>query len=215
MPFRSGNIAERNQHEGTLVHARVRDDEVWQVDAQTAVRDDAQQQRATAMSRMQSLDWIARLVGCPRQRRLKTAERLSHRRRLSFQTLEDRRMLAVITVDSLLDNTTNDGLITLREATVAANNDAVADATEGTQAGSGADTIEFAPALDGGTITLILGELGITESLTIYAGSLNPPLERKVARVIRTGKGVMPTGAGCHGPRPLTKPRDPGLNLDM
>ena len=46
-------------------------------------------------------------------------------------------MLAVITVDSLADNTTDDGLITLREAIVGANTDSVADATEGTQAGSG------------------------------------------------------------------------------
>ena len=70
----------------------------------------------------------------------------AHRRRrfqadaarlMQLEPLEDRRVLATITVDSLLDNTTDDGFITLREAIVAANNDAIADATEGTDAGSG------------------------------------------------------------------------------
>ncbi len=60
-----------------------------------------------------------------------------------------------------------DGMITLREAIVAANQDAVADATAGTQAGSGADVIRFAPSLLGQTITLTEGELPITDSLSI------------------------------------------------
>ena len=52
--------------------------------------------------------------------------------------------MAIITVDSAADNTTDDGMITFREAIIAANNDAIADPTEGTQAGSGADEIRFA-----------------------------------------------------------------------
>ena len=86
-------------------------------------------------------------------------------------------MLAVITVDSLLDNfvpsyPTTDGLITLREAIVAANTDsAVGDAP----AGSGVDTIVFSPSLDGGQIDLSLsiGELAIADALTIDAIALS------------------------------------------
>jgi CSLREA domain-containing protein len=38
------------------------------------------------------------------------------------EVLEDRSLLSTITVTSLADNTTSDGLITLREAILAANN---------------------------------------------------------------------------------------------
>ena len=126
------------------------------------------------MSRMKRFDWAARLIGHARRRRSKSIERHHHRRRLAAEPLEDRRMLAVITVDSLLDNTTDDGLVTLREAIIAANTDALADATEGTQAGSGDDTIEFDTALDGGVIELdiALGELAITDAVTIDATAL-------------------------------------------
>src|SRR6478672_4617861 len=64
-------------------------------------------------------------------------------RRRTFEFLEMRRVLAVITVTSPLDNTIADGRITLREAINAANNDTVADAVEGVQKGDGADTIRF------------------------------------------------------------------------
>ena len=60
--------------------------------------------------------------------------------RLGVESLEDRRMLATIVVDSALDNTAADGAITLREAIIAANTDSVADAIEGAQAGNGADS---------------------------------------------------------------------------
>ena len=50
------------------------------------------------MTRMQRFDWFARLIGRPRLRHLKTVEKLSHSRRLTFQELEDRRMLALVTV---------------------------------------------------------------------------------------------------------------------
>ena len=90
-------------------------------------------------------------------------------RRLAVETLEDRRMLAVITVDSLLDNfdpgaPTSDGVVTLREAITAANTNAVSGDAP---AGSGADTILFDAALSGQTITLGGTELEITDTLTI------------------------------------------------
>jgi CSLREA domain-containing protein len=87
-----------------------------------------------------------------------------------IESLEPRTVLSTITVTSLADNTTNDGLITLREAILAANNDSVADATEGSQAGSGADTIVFDAALTAGgpaTITLAGTELVIGSAVTI------------------------------------------------
>ena len=89
------------------------------------------------------------------------------RRRPRFEQLEQRHLLATLTVDSLADNMTpNDNLVTLREAIIAANTDATTDDGD---IGSGADTIDFAPALfpSPQTITLTLGELPITESVTI------------------------------------------------
>ncbi len=111
---------------------------------------------------------IAHLRRPPAQHRFTVPDR----RTLTFEPLEDRRMLAVITVDSLADNTNADGLITLREAILAANNDGIADAIEGTQAGSGEDTILFDASLDGESITLTMGELVIETSMTVDAGGL-------------------------------------------
>lgn len=97
-------------------------------------------------------------------------------RRLQIERLGDRRLMTTIAVDSLLDNfdvanPTTDGLVTLREAIMAANADAaIGDAA----AGNGADSIEFSPALDGRRIRLDLafGELAIVDSLTVDASSL-------------------------------------------
>ena len=94
----------------------------------------------------------------------------SNQRRLGFETLEDRKMLAVISVDSLLDNTVADGSITLREALIAANQDTVADAVEGIQAGNGSDTIMFASELftqGSASIVLSAGELLVSTDLEI------------------------------------------------
>lgn len=86
------------------------------------------------------------------------------RRRPHFEALETRNMLAVLTVNSGLDNVTGgDGLVTLREAIIASNTDAITDLGE---TGSGADTIQFAGGVVG-TITLGGTELQITESVTI------------------------------------------------
>ena len=104
-----------------------------------------------------------------RARRRRLAAR--QKKALDFQTLEDRRMLAVITVSSLADNMDVDGMVTLREAIQAANTDSSVD---GSVAGSGADTIEFsAAALSGQTITLGGSDLEITEALTIDATALS------------------------------------------
>ncbi len=88
-----------------------------------------------------------------------------HRLR-GVQPLESRQVLAVIIVDSLADIGQPDGLISLREAILAANNDTIADPLEGIQAGSGADTIMFAPTLVGGSIT-VSRPTEITDALTI------------------------------------------------
>jgi Right handed beta helix region len=76
-----------------------------------------------------------------------------------FESLEDRRMLAVALVTTLADTIDfNDGVTSLREAVFAANTL------------SGPDTINFDPALTAnglGKILLTQGELKITESLTI------------------------------------------------
>ena len=83
------------------------------------------------------------------------------------ESLEERALLSSITVTSLADNTTGDGQVTLREAIQAANTDSAVD---GSTAGSGADTIVFAPGLtSGGAATITLGEshLTISSDLTI------------------------------------------------
>src|SRR5688572_3982450 len=80
-------------------------------------------------------------------------------RTLRLEPLEDRRLLAVVTVDTLDDTIAlGDGRTSLREAIFATN------------LVGGADTIEFAPSLTAGgpaTILLTGGELRITDGLTI------------------------------------------------
>ena len=61
--------------------------------------------------------------------------------------LEERTLLSAITVTSLADNTTVDGLVTLREAIQAAETDSSVD---GSTAGSGADEIVFDASLFAG-----------------------------------------------------------------
>jgi hypothetical protein len=82
-----------------------------------------------------------------------------YRRPLRLEPLEDRCLLAVVTVDTLSDTVDfTDGVTSLREAIFATNTV------------PGADTIEFAPSLTAAgpaTIILTQGELVITDSLTI------------------------------------------------
>src|SRR5262245_5081529 len=106
----------------------------------------------------------------PKKRKSPRAQRKQRalapgRRRPHFEAMEDRRMLAVLTVNSLLDTTVAaDGLVTLREAIVASNNDTATDLGD---VGSGADTIVFSPGLTG-TITLAgAAQLTVTDSVTI------------------------------------------------
>ncbi|MFK7821685.1 MAG: choice-of-anchor Q domain-containing protein [Planctomycetaceae bacterium] len=86
------------------------------------------------------------------------------RRAPVLEVLEERCLLSTITVTSLVDNTTADGEVTLREAILAANSDTSVD---GSTAGSGPDKIVFAPAITSGTIVLSDGPLEITESLVV------------------------------------------------
>jgi predicted outer membrane repeat protein len=88
-------------------------------------------------------------------------------RRPKFEPLEERNLLALLTVNSALDNNTpNDGLVTLREAIFVANTDTMTDLG---QSGSGADTIVFDPAVFGTqkTLALSLGQMVISQPLTI------------------------------------------------
>jgi hypothetical protein len=98
--------------------------------------------------------------------------------------LEDRRLLAVVTVNTLSDTTDlNDGLTTLREAIFATN------------IVPGADTIEFAPSLTAGgsaSIVLTQGELKITDSLTIHG----------------PGSALLTIDASGSDPTPTTNNRD-------
>ncbi len=94
-------------------------------------------------------------------------------RRPKFEPLEERNLLAVLTVNSALDNATpGNGLVTLREAIVAANANAMTDLG---QTGSGADTIEFDAAAFATpkTIPLTFGELIITEPVSINGPGRN------------------------------------------
>ena len=67
----------------------------------------------------------------------------ARRCRLGVESLEDRLAPAMISVTSL-DNTAGDRKVTLREAIQAAETDAPVDSST---AGSGADSIDFAPVL--------------------------------------------------------------------
>ena len=81
----------------------------------------------------------------------------------------------IIPVDTLADNMTVDGQVTLREALEAAVNDISVD---GSPAGNGHDTIVFRPALDGGTINWTQGDYIIFSGgdITITAANLSSGL---------------------------------------
>ena len=90
----------------------------------------------------------------------------------TYQSLEPRKMLAVLTVTTATDSTTaadlNDGLVSLREAITAANtNSAFGDAAAGDVSG---DSIRFDADLNGEIITLGGSELEITDDLIIRGG---------------------------------------------
>ena len=117
------------------------------------------------MSRMRRFEWFRRPA------KFSYEEFPSPRSALAVEPLEDRRMLAFITVTSLTDDLIVGDGVTLREAIFAANLDISVD---GSVAGNGADTIYFDASLFATpqTITLSRGDLDITEALTIEATSL-------------------------------------------
>lgn len=80
-------------------------------------------------------------------------------------------VLTVNTASDLIDS--DDGLVTLREAIIAANTDTI---TELGDMGSGADEIRFLPSVTAGgpiTIQLLHGEMAITEDLSISGTGAN------------------------------------------
>jgi hypothetical protein len=88
-----------------------------------------------------------------------------HSRRLWVEPLEARCLLAVVTVDTNLDVVDfNDGVTSLREAIFATN------------LVGGADVIDFEGALTGQTISLTMGELAISDALSIDASGLDSGL---------------------------------------
>ncbi len=91
---------------------------------------------------------------------------------LSCEVLERRDMLTAFIVNTTKDVVANDGLLSLREAIQASNNNAtVTDATRGSETG---DTITFAASLAGATIKLTNGRLTITDDLIIAGDAANP-----------------------------------------
>lgn len=106
-------------------------------------------------------------------------------RRLGFEQLEDRRMLATITVTSLADNLTVDGQVTLREAIRAAELNISVD---GSTAGSGADTIQFAASLNGAVNLSIVDDtvagataLLVTSEVTIRGNNSGVTIQRSTS----------------------------------
>lgn len=78
-------------------------------------------------------------------------------------------MLATITVTSLADNLDMDGAVTLREAVHAAESDISVDSST---AGSGADTIEFAPGLSGAIDLSTVGDTAVGPSALLITSSI-------------------------------------------
>lgn len=102
------------------------------------------------------------LSGNPRGRTSPSSIRIGQPSvKLPVEQLEQRVLLSAILVNSLEDNTTaGDGLVTLREAINAANNDTTTDLGD---TGSGADTITFDPSLfSSGPATIDLSIVGDT-----------------------------------------------------
>jgi hypothetical protein len=116
--------------------------------------------------------------GAQAARRARSARHLYlSRRKPLFETLEDRRLLAVMTVNNLNDNTlanlAGDGMLSMREAVQAINTGAAVDGIGPSSGVFGTnDEIRFAPGLFVGgqqTITLAdaAGEFALMKSMTI------------------------------------------------
>jgi fibronectin-binding autotransporter adhesin len=110
---------------------------------------------------------------------IKSRRRVS-KRRLLFESLETRKVLANFEVTSMLDTTdANDGAVTLREAIASANASAATP-----------DTITFAEGLSG-TIELTQGPLQITDSVVITGnGAANTIIDAKQASRVLNIEGT-------------------------
>lgn len=116
------------------------------------------------------------------QRKQRSNRRAGYARPMRLELVEDRRMLAILTVNSFADtHIDTDGVLSLREAieVVQQGNTSGLDATTIANQISGPlgsnDTIRFASNLNGDTITLNLafGQISFSKSLTIDASLLS------------------------------------------
>lgn len=131
-----------------------------------------------------------------------TSKSRTNRRTLSYSSLEPRQLLAVITVNTAIDDggLVPDGQISFREAMVAANTNApFGDAPAGEELG---DIIQFASTLAGETIQLNNGDFSITENLTIRGSDVSVDLAAdQIDRLfeIETAEEVRLTGLSFVG----------------
>ena len=115
----------------------------------------------------------------PKPKSRKSLRSVTRRSHANYDQLETRSLLATFTVNTAIDSVANDGLLSLREAIMAADtNTAVGDATAGDAQG---DIIRFAPSLSGQRITLQSGELAISDDLAIYGGTQNVSIDAGTA----------------------------------
>ncbi|MCO8125564.1 hypothetical protein NHH03_27745, partial [Stieleria sp. TO1_6] len=122
-------------------------------------------QRAPGPTARQSLTGRFRQRGSSQRRGSK------QRRLLLCEQLEVRRVLTSYLVDTVADVVAEDGMVSLREALMAANSNlAVNEAQAGQSAEQAIDTIAFAGELGDARIELSLGELSISESVNLRAG---------------------------------------------
>ncbi len=131
---------------------------------------------------------------------LKRISRLSVKRKsrksssvgTSYQSLERRNLLTAFTVTTLQDSVASDGEVSLREAIVAANTNAVfRDAGAGDIAG---DTIGFAPQLAGQTLRVNAGEIEITDDLRIIGNVTLDAQNQSRILTITTSEKVLIAG---------------------
>ena len=103
------------------------------------------------------------------------------RRRLAVEALEDRAVPASLVVNTVADNLVADNFLSLREAVAFAN------------ANPGEDAITFASDVAGGTITLTLGELTLTDAArtTIDGGTAGVTLDgNNASRIVAVNGGA-------------------------
>ena len=140
---------------------------------------------------MSARTWVRKLFACPPVAPVARPRRRPH---LGVEALEDRAVPATFTVTNLLD----DGSAgSLRWAVAQANST------------PGADTIDFGPAVAGGTITLTGGQLALTDSArtTIDGGTAGVTIDgNRASRVFRLdpGAGGVLSRLTITGGRPAT-----------